>query len=211
MDKPGNPSDSSSDDLERAKSLSRTLTAGGPTAPPPAASAHRYVSFAPRAPVRSAAPAPPHVSPVHAPPAHPPSPPPPAKRELVAAPAAGFGPAAWDALLDACVSAARAQAAFLMDPHGLVVSSKGTSADPLEMVGSRLMLAFEQADRIGQERTLSLSAETAKGTLFGMRLVQSDGSFLLLGVVVPGGLLADRQHQLVALVGRAAEKPSPPA
>lgn len=216
MSKPGNPNDNSSDDLERARALSRALSSATPTAAP-APSASRYVSFAPRGP----APRAPTVAPAVAPavaqaphpaaPAHSPAPSPaphPAKRELVAAPAAGFGPAAWDALLDACLSAARAQAAFLMDPHGLVISSRGASADPLEAVGSRLMLAFEQADRIGAERTLSLSAETARGTLFGMRLVQADGSFLLLGVVVPGGLSSERQQQLTALVGRAAEKPA---
>ena len=200
-------SGSCSEDLERAKDLSRHLK--GSAHGGPAAVASPYVTFPkaeppPPAPGRVSA----HVTAAPARPSLPLMP----RREPLKAPATGFGPQAWNRLLDACLAAVAAEAAFLMDPNGLVVASRGPRvSDELEAVGARLMVAFDQADRIdgGGEGTLSMTVESAKGSLHGLRLRQPDGGILTLGLVVPGGLTADRQARVVALVAAAgADNPS---
>jgi hypothetical protein len=127
------------------------------------------------------------------------------RREPIKAPAGGFGAAAWNKLLDACVVAVGADAAFLMDPHGLIVSARGPAvSEELEGVGAKLMVAFDQADRIGEAHsTLSMTVETARGTLHGLRLSQADGTLLTLGLVVMAGLTGERQARLLTLVTAA--------
>jgi hypothetical protein len=126
------------------------------------------------------------------------------RREPLKAPSAGFGPEGWNKLLDACVAVTGAEAALLMDPHGLIIASRGPrQGEELEVVGARLMVAFEQADRIdGQRSTLSMSFELPRGTVQGLRLIQPDGA-LTLGLIVPGGLSAERQQRLVTLIAAA--------
>jgi hypothetical protein len=113
---------------------------------------------------------------------------------------------AWNRLLDGCAATVGADTAFLMDPHGLVVASRGgRDAAELEGVGARLMVAFEQADHIeGGPVTLSLTVESPRGTLHGLRLKLPEGGLLTLGLLVPGGLTADRQARLLALVAASA-------
>ena len=190
-----------SEDLERAKDLSRQLKGsaqgsaaqGGVTSP--------YVTFPPRADPPAAARVAAHVT---SPPSRP-SLPLMVRREPLKAPVTGFGAQAWNRLLDACVAAVGAEAAFLMDPNGLVVSSRGPKAgSELEAVGARLMVAFDQADRIeGDQATLSMTVESPKSSLHGLRLRQADGGVLTLGLVVPGGISADRQARVLALVAAA--------
>lgn len=198
--KPG-PNAASSDDLERARLLSRRLRGVG--APGASAAEPGYVSFAPRiAPAPPAAPRAARPAPTPAPPPPPPSTVPlRARREPLNAPSAGFGPDGWNKLLDACVVTTGAEAALLMDPHGLIIASRGPAAsDELEVVGARLMVAFEQADRIdGQRSTLSISVELPRGTVHGLRLERPDGA-LTLGLIVPGGLSGERQARLLALI-----------
>lgn len=192
--KPG-PSGSSSEDLERAKQLSKALRGAQPAAPGTVTPA--YVSFGQlKAP--AAAPAP-------APSASRPSQPLLVRREPVKAPSGGFGPGAWNRLLDASVAAVGAEAAFLMDPHGLIVSARGPGvSEELEGTGARLMAAFDQADRIGSgHSTLSMTVETPRGTLHGLRLAQPDASFLTLAIVVGSGLTAERLARLMTLVNAA--------
>ncbi|MFZ5444626.1 MAG: hypothetical protein ACOZQL_31825 [Myxococcota bacterium] len=128
------------------------------------------------------------------------------RREAIKAPEVGFGAEAWNKLLDACARATLAEAAFLMDPAGLIIGARGPKAGAdLEGVGARLMVAFEQADQIdGTHSTLSMSVEMHRGTLHGVRLA-SDGAFLTLGLIIPGGLTAERQQRLLALL-TASEK-----
>lgn len=199
--KPG-PNASSSDDLERARLLSRRLRGVG--APGIPAAEPGYVSFAPRSA------APPAAAPRATRPTPTPAPPRPStvplmtRREPLNAPSAGFGPDGWNKLLDACVVTTGAEAALLMDPHGLIIASRGPAAgDELEVVGARLMVAFEQADRIdGQRSTLSISVELPRGTVHGLRLERPDGA-LTLGLIVPGGLSAERQARLLTLITAA--------
>lgn len=177
------PNGSSSDDLQRARELSRSLM--GDAKPAPAASSP-YVSFGARPP--------------------PPSAPAPVVRPRpVSAPSTDFGTGEWDALLDACLSATRAELAMITDAHGLVIANRGDSATPVEAIASHLLRAFEQADRTSPSPTLSLSAETERGTVHGVRLIQPDKAFLLLALVVPGGLSAERQSSLWSVLSRLTQ------
>jgi hypothetical protein len=205
------PSASSSDDLERARQLSQRLKGTAGSAP---AASSPYVSFGARAeaPAPAAPPAVGRVAPPVPPAQSRPSLPLMARREPLRAPAAGFGPQAWNRLLDGCATAVAADAAFLMDPHGLVVAARGPRAtEEVEAVGARLMVAFDQADRIeGAQGALTLTVESPRGSLHGLRLRQPDGSFLTLGLVVPGGLTAERQARVLAVVTASASS-EPPA
>lgn len=194
-------SGSCSDDLARARDLSRALRSQGQA--PAVAPTSGYVSFpqrppeAPPAPSRVAA----HVTaaPTRA------SLPLMVRREPLKAPVTGFGPNAWNRLLDACVAAVAADAAFLMDPNGLIVASRGQKAnDELEAIGARLMLAFDHADRIEEQGTLSMTVESVRGSLHGLRLRQAEGAVLTLGLLVPSGLTAERQARVLSLVTAAA-------
>jgi hypothetical protein len=132
-----------------------------------------------------------------------------ARREALRAPATDFGPQAWNRLLDGCAAAVAAEAAFLMDPHGLVVAARGPRpAGEVEAVGARLMVALDQADRIEDAQSaLAITVESPRGSLHGLRLTQPDGSFLTLGLVVPGGLTAERQARLLGVVAAASGAP----
>ncbi len=189
---------SSSDDLEQARRLTRALRGG--SAPAASEAQPGYVRFA--APRPATPPPPPPPVPTAA--AAPPVPPAPAApRQLQKAPE-GFGSAGWNKLLGECLAVSGAESAFVMDPQGLVVACQGArSAVELEAVGSRLMLALEQADAIeGGPSGLSVSLESEKGTLWGARLSQEGGP-LLLGLFVPAGLAPDRQRALFAVLARA--------
>lgn len=197
--KPG-PNASSSDDLDRARAATQRLK-GRPTA---RVAEPGYVSFARPTPTQAPLPQRPALP-------QPPARPLVARREPLKAHVAGFGSSGWNKLLDACIVTAGAESAFLMDPHGLIIATRGPKAsDELEGVGARLMVAFEQADRInggGDKGTLSMSVELPRGTLHGLRLSQPEG-VLLLGLQIPGGLAAERQARLMALLA-AAEEPRP--
>jgi hypothetical protein len=66
------------------------------------------------------------------------------------------------------------------------------------------MVAFDQADRIGgTNSTLSMTVETARGTLHGLRLAQTDNSFLTLALIVSAGLTGERLARLIALISAA--------
>lgn len=183
---------SSSDDLGRARAASQRLAGHVTTSE----ANPGYVHF-PKVPRPTVTPAP--AMPVPRPSTVPLV----TRPEPLKGPTAGFGAQAWNTLLDACLRASGAEASFLMDPHGLIIAARGPKAgDELEGVGARLMVAFEQADRIGGERALSMSIELPKATLHGLRLVQPDG-VLLLGLIIPGGLSAERQARLLTLLAAA--------
>lgn len=184
------PSGSSSDDLDRARATSQRLKGQSGTK----LNEPGYVTFPRPVAAKPATEAPPTVAPLIT------------RREPLKGPTAGFGSSAWNKLLDACLQTAVAEAAFLMDPHGLMVAARGPRvSNDLEAVGARLMVAFEQADRIGgesEQKALSISVELPRGTLHGLRLMQPDGA-LVLGLVIPGGLTAERQNRLQALLHAA--------
>ncbi len=192
MASPNKPNGSSSDDLERARALSRSLM-GEPAASGSApVTSSPYVSFGPPRPLAPPAPA--------APPA-----PVMIRPRPVSAPATNFGTAEWDVLLDACLKATNAELSMIADPQGLVIASCGSTSLPVEGIASHLLLAFEQADRSSAAPTLSLSAETERGTIHGIRLAQPDGTFLLLALVIPGGLSPERQSALWSVLTRLTQ------
>lgn len=155
------PSASSSDDLEQARRLSRSLVApvgAKGTTPSAAPASSSYTSLRPAAPQ------------------------PDAQQGVL------FGSGRWERLLDRVAAMTSARAAFLMDPRGLVVASRGPlPADELEGTGSRLLIMFEQADRMGTEPARSVAVELGVETLTGLRPSAVAGAEVLtLGVLGPG-------------------------
>jgi hypothetical protein len=192
------PSGSCSEDLQLARALSRQLHGVAKVEASGSAVSAPYVSF-PKAPPPASTPSQPPVAST----APRPSLPLLTRRVPLKAPAAGFGAQGWNALLDACATSAGAEVAFLMDPQGLVVASRGpgSGSEELQGTGARLMVAFEQADHLeGGASTLSMTVETPRGTMHGVRLQQAEGGALTLGLLVPGGLSAERQARLVTVL-----------
>jgi hypothetical protein len=64
----------------------------------------------------------------------------------------GFGAGVFTPLLEWACRAASADAAFLMDPHGLVVAAVGSlTPDEAEAYGARLMIALDHARAMSAE------------------------------------------------------------
>lgn len=189
------PNASSSDDLAQAKTLSHALHEAAPAAEAGAASPP-YVSLAQlaKADQKPVLPPPPSGGPLLT------------HRMALEAPASDFGATTWNALLDACSHAVAASSAFLMTPQGLVIASRGRAAehsDVLEAMGAHVMIAFEHADQLDPAtfgEMLSLTLESAHGTVHSVRLRQADDSRLTLGLIIPTGLTAERQARLVRVL-----------
>jgi hypothetical protein len=190
--------DASSSDLNRARELSRKLSAVAPGAPPPAAPAAPIA--APRfaaAQVKGVAPAPgaaaaaaPGATPLPGAAAPPPlrMPPPPTTTTFE-------GRTSW------CRDALAAEAVFLLDERGLLVASAGSvQSAEAEGVGARLVFTFEQADAMkrGTDRTRSITIEFGSSFLTGWRF-PLEGVTLTLGVVTAKALPAGA----AAIVARA--------
>jgi hypothetical protein len=193
--KPG-PNASSSDDLAQARALSRALREGAGAG---AQKVSPYVTF-------------PHAlkpAPAVSRPTEVPSAPLLTRREPLEAPRAEFGARTWNSLLEAAAKAVSADAAFLMNSQGLLVASRGSPVEELEALGARLMVVLAEADRLNDAHSgemLSLTLESPKGTIHGVRLRESEDSGLTLGLLIASGLTAERQARLVQVL-TAASKP----
>lgn len=233
MRPPAGRSDSCSEDLERARELSRRLKGvkkpGAPARPPegpftslaiseppapkprPPPAPARPAAAAAASPAPSPAPSPPPTPARAAAPApRPPATEPPPARAPLPAPTSSYGSAAWNALLDECLDATHGESAFVMDPQGLIVAAAGRRpAEELEAIGSRLMIAFDQGDRMQDgQRSLTLTLETSQGALFGVRLLQEDGSVLTLGILSSGAMgPVPLQRIWTLLAGAGATQP----
>jgi hypothetical protein len=99
-----------------------------------------------------------------------------------------FGPALWNEMLDRCVRDAGAEVAFVTDAQGLVVASRG-SMDPalIEGIGARLLIAFEQADQMGElgAATGSIGIEIGKRWLTGFRVRRGENRVFTVGALAP--------------------------
>lgn len=151
------------DDLERAREISRRLK-GGPD-PGVVATGSRFVTF------RAA-----RVGSVPAAMA-------PFEQE---GPSTGRVP--WDRFLSWTRLLTRAEAAFALDGHGLVIAVHGTlQMEELERIGARLLAALEQARKIDVTEPSMLSVNIALGDrwLSGLSVVGADGSRAVLGLLGP--------------------------
>ncbi len=173
----------SSSDLELARALSRLLSeppAGARRAGPlpnladvEPADPSRFLRF--RKTGRPATVPPPEPAQVRAP-----SSPPPPQID-----ARGFGAGVFTPLLEWGLEAAAAEAAFLMDPHGLVVASIGRlGVGEAEAFGARLMVSLEHARAMAgpDPGEAAVVVEAGGRTLTAFTARAFDGTELTLGL-----------------------------
>lgn len=189
----------SSSDLERAREMSRRLAAGSsgrPDAPSPSRRAGIGVAAPdPAGFVRLRRPAPRSTA-ASAPPVA-------ADRPLRVA---AFGGEGWDAILDWTLEATGAGAAFLMDPHGLVVACRGPlPSGQAEGLGARLMLALDQAAKMvppGEESAdLSVAVQFGEVLLTGFLAPLADGTVLTAGLISRCPIGASARQAVVGVLG----------
>lgn len=147
-------------DLDLARVLSQRLVGrAAPASAPAAAPAAGYVTFT--AATRST------VAPA------------------VAAPldeVATFG--SWDDLLQWAMPLAEAVSAFVMDPEGFAIATKGDLVgENAQAVGAQLMVTMAEADRVEYPATpaLVMSVEYASTTLTGVRVERDPGQAFTIG------------------------------
>ncbi|MEZ4226220.1 MAG: roadblock/LC7 domain-containing protein [Polyangiaceae bacterium] len=118
-----------------------------------------------------------------------------------------FGAELWNELLDGCLSAANAEAAFVMDGQGLVVATRGTmQADDAEAIGARLMVALDQAEEIGGATgSYSVAIEFGGAWLTGLRLQLKDERSLTVGLVARAPLARESRDVIENLMGITTE------
>jgi hypothetical protein len=96
-----------------------------------------------------------------------------------------FGAGAYTPLLEWACRATLADAAFLMDPHGLVVATVGSLAtEEAEAYGARLMVALAHAramDASG-EQGATIAVEAADRVLTAFSATASDGIPFTVGL-----------------------------
>lgn len=180
--------DASSSDLEAARRISERLAgASHPSAesPPPPS----YVRFAAAAPAPAATeaqgsfPRPPDLD----------------LRSLDS-----FGDEHWNEFLAWIARASHADAAFVMDVHGLSIASTGAlGAEEIDMMGTRLMIAFEQAARMreGNDHVGAITIEFGEQSLTGLTVWIDENLVFTIGVVgksPPGRALRETIARVVA-------------
>lgn len=183
--------DASSSDLEIARRISERLASGSSAAAPtpPAPSAPSYVRFA--AGARDADPA--------DAPASFPRPPDLDLRSLDS-----FGDEHWNEFLDWIARASHADAAFVMDVHGLSIASTGAlGPEEIDLMGTRLMIAFEQAARMreGNAHVGAITIEFGEQSLTGITVWIDESLVFTIGVVgkrSPGRALRETIARVVA-------------
>lgn len=117
------------------------------------------------------------------------------------------GSAGWGKMLDWCVDALDADAAFIVDARGLVIGGAGLlGSGEVEETGARLIVAFGQADRMlsSHGASLSLSVELESGWLVGIRIPSRDDEEFILGIVSNEALSQDIRRELAKAFSKKA-------
>ncbi len=169
------PNASCSEDQASAQRLSQILRnpTAAPTPAPPAAGYTRLGATPPRV-------------------AHPTAP-------LPEGPPTRVGAEGWNRLLSDTAAFAGASEVFIVDGSGLPVATQGLPEDfDVERIGSRLALAFDQADRMADAPCPHLTVALGGRTLTGLRLQDPEGGPLMLGLLTEGPLPPDRLARLAA-------------
>jgi hypothetical protein len=155
-----------SSDLELARALSLRLSGGRAEGQPGAPAAQGYVHFAPSPPAPATMPGQPEGLTIEL------------KRFET-----------WDRLLDWCLSLTRATTAFVMDPEGFAIAHRGALSDEeIQGVGSQLMVAMSQADRLEHPGTpaLSVCVEFEVFWVTGLRLAAEGRGAFTMGFIASG-------------------------
>ena len=171
--------DASSSDVERARELSRKLRpdAAGARTDGPGPGEGGFVRFRAAAAPGGPAAAPRALAGGETPGRS-------SSAAVSASPAAGT---LWDPFLDWCRAVAEATTGFVLDRQGLFVAVRGTlSATEAEGIGSRVMVALEQARKIqpgGPDPSVAI--DFGGSCLSGFAVSLRDGSPLTIGLVGP--------------------------
>ncbi|MDH5672643.1 MAG: hypothetical protein OEZ06_10870 [Myxococcales bacterium] len=117
------------------------------------------------------------------------------------------GPSGWAYLLERVRSKFELRAAFVVDPQGLLVACKGSlPGEGAESAGARLAIAFEHADRIAPEGSLSqsLAIELGGTWLTGLRVTVVEVPRLVVGLYGETPLSKSALHTLSKIFVRKA-------
>jgi hypothetical protein len=177
--------DASSSDLEAARRISERLAGASPPSAesPPPPSYVRFAASSPAAGATSSFPRPPDLD----------------LRSLDS-----FGDEHWNEFLEWIARASHADAAFVMDVHGLSIASTGAlGAEEIDMMGTRLMIAFEQAARMreGDDHVGAITIEFGEQSLTGLTVWIDESLVFTIGVVgksSPGRALRETIARVVA-------------
>lgn len=116
-----------------------------------------------------------------------------------------MGSPGWAKLLDWCIDAYDADAAFVVDARGLLVGSRGLlPQEEIDEIGARLLIAFEQADHMSPGGSQSMSIERDKTWLLGLRVALNETERLTVGVVTPRPISAAARKQVEEAFTRKA-------
>jgi hypothetical protein len=112
----------------------------------------------------------------------------------------------WNQFLDDCRELCHAKAAFVMDEHGLVVSVRGLDdGEALEVLGARLTVTFQQADRMSHrtEGSNAVCIELEDGWLTGLKYAVPEAGSLIVGVMADAPVCGERKNEIVQFLRRA--------
>lgn len=112
----------------------------------------------------------------------------------------------WNQFLDDCLEICRATGAFVMDEHGLVVSVRGMQdGEALEVLGARLTVTFQQADRMSHrpEGANTVCIELEDGWLTGLKYAVTGAGSLIVGVMADAPVCGERKDEIVDFLRRA--------
>lgn len=102
---------------------------------------------------------------------------------LPSAPEDVGGSIGWSRLLEWCVSGSGIDGALLTDHRGLVIASAGiTDPDVVLGIAARLVIAFQQADRMSTTASPAIMIQLDHGWLTGIR-IDHDDEPLTVGVI----------------------------
>ncbi|MDH5673435.1 MAG: hypothetical protein OEZ06_14875 [Myxococcales bacterium] len=167
-----NDKPASSYDLSEGRRIVERLQRGEANGPEPS---NGYVRFRARRPAGA-----PSVS----------TPAPAAPAPDFAWPEASRGSAGWSPVLAWCRQVASADAGFVLDAHGLLVVCDGAvDSAQTEAIGSRLIIAFEQADRMREgEAAGVIHVQLEGGWLTGLRIPIEEGRALTVALLASAPL-----------------------
>ncbi len=176
----------SSSDLDFARRIAQRLAAharDGRGAQPPSREAGGYIRFSARAFQPAAATSQPDDLPWEA-----------------------FGVESWHHVLDRCIDLTGADAAFVLDDHGLVIATRAeVSAETAQQLGARLQAMLDQAEQMagaeGARGTVSM--EYGERYLSGLRADRGGVAFIL-GLIAADPVRREARAMLERILGSAA-------
>lgn len=112
----------------------------------------------------------------------------------------------WNRLLDDCLAVCSGRSGFLMDEDGLVVALRGMDdSDVLEVLGARLTVTFQQADRMShrEDGASTICIELDEGWLTGVKFPVEGGGPLVIGLMAELPIAGDAKKEVFDLLARA--------